>query len=568
MADIEKAFLERDFLQDEFLTSTTTTNRAFQFNVAVNADRSIANQFAGVINNYASRAFQFEQFVADQEKSLAFQFNQEVTTARSIALQGEQLVDAARAIAAQFEAFVDNVENSIGLQFDQITEGTTRNIAAQFEQLVNAARSRALQFEAIIEDKTQSVAHQFKLGNFLHAICENGGFLEGDFLSQEFLARCINVGVPIQFEAIVAGIEKSVASQFEVGVTATKSPAVQHEVIVNAARSLAVEFKQFVNASRSLAMQLEQVVETDRSLAAQFEVVVADVERSLATQFELLIIQAVALQFNVNLYNSDRLRVLCEFASRGVDPASNWTATNTAAGDYNVNNINTDIIEQVWRTQTGTTNATIVCDAGTPRFVDTLAILNHNLTASATVIFEGADDPSFSPVGVSLSLATLGDTNLYWISPTLPTQSFRYWRLVITDLTNSDNYLKIGIVLFGSAIIFNEECFSNPIKKRDVNFVDGFQTEAFTSIQNDRGLRREIGLDFENLNSNGGNYDNLLNLFRTYRTTPKCLWIPDPRYPSRYAIYGKLTEIPQETHQDMGEDADYVSFSVEIDEAK
>ena len=41
-----------------------------------------------------------------------------------------------------------------------------------------------------------------------------------------------------------------------------------------------------------------------------------------------------------------------------------------------------------------------------------------------------------------------------------------------------------------------------------------------------------------------------------------------PNYSSRFSVFGKLVELPSEEHTDNGNGADYVSFSIEVDEAK
>jgi hypothetical protein len=93
-------------------------------------------------------------------------------------------------------------------------------------------------------------------------------------------------------------------------------------------------------------------------------------------------------------------------------------------------------------------------------------------------------------------------------------------------------------------------------------------TEGFTNTQNDRGLKRYVGLDFQRLNINSGDYENLQEIFEFVRTNLKALWIPTPQYPERYATFGKMTEMPAETHDDLGEDNALADFSIDIDESR
>jgi len=63
------------------------------------------------------------------------------------------------------------------------------------------------------------------------------------------------------------------------------------------------------------------------------------------------------------------------------------------------------------------------------------------------------------------------------------------------------------------------------------------------------------------------------DMFRRERTVLKCLWIPTPdpdnqEYSARFAMFSKLAQIPVESHNHKGGDADYVTFSIELDESK
>jgi hypothetical protein len=244
----------------------------------------------------------------------------------------------------------------------------------------------------------------------------------------------------------------------------------------------------------------------------------------------------------------------------------NWTANNTALGDYSANNLNTDVVEQVYRSSNLAVNLTCDTQLSQGSFVDTVAILNHNITTSGSITLLGSNVPTFSSVGISIAIPIVS-SNIYWVSPQLPNESFRYWRFVINDVQNPQGYVQIGTIVFGSSVIFNEECFINPVVYGRVNFIDKIQTEGFTNISSDRGVKNYVELTYNNLSYGRGNYLSMVETFDYVRTTHKALWIPDPRYPNRYGIFGKLTELPQESHQDMGVDSDYVSFRIKIDES-
>jgi hypothetical protein len=244
-----------------------------------------------------------------------------------------------------------------------------------------------------------------------------------------------------------------------------------------------------------------------------------------------------------------------DFPSRGTS-GTNWTASSTMAGDFSPYNLNTDIVEEVWRSNNVLSGLSLVCDSEVPQgiFVDTLAFLNHNLTTSASVVWQGSNDAGFATVPFTETFSMTA-TNFYWVAPTLPLAGYRYHRFLISDPTNSAAYIQIGTIVFGSAIIFQGECFVDRVIRSTKHFSDKVATEGFTNVSNDRALKFATSLEFRSLKYNRGNYLNIRNVFDTARTSLKCLWIPTPQYPSRFAAFGKLQAIPDEQHNVKGDES-------------
>lgn len=311
----------------------------------------------------------------------------------------------------------------------------------------------------------------------------------------------------------------------------------------------------------------------------------------IKSQFEVSIVASIKVQFESVIYNVGNLRILCDFDSRGastigglnawgntIGEGENWVASSTATGDFSVFNLNTDIVEQVWRSATGVvTGVTLDCDTEVVqgRQVDTIALLNHNLTTAATIDVVASNSATFSPVGKTFTLTQHPD-NMYRIEEELP-EAFRYWRFIINDPGQAafDNYLELGNILFGGSEIFHEECFVQNVSFKIQDFTDTVFTEGFTNVSNARSQKRLLGLEFQSLQLiQRQNFAALRNVFRTQRTSLKCLWIPTPNasdqeITDRFAVFGKLTDIPMETHNAVDDETGiYVSLSVEIDEAK
>lgn len=290
----------------------------------------------------------------------------------------------------------------------------------------------------------------------------------------------------------------------------------------------------------------------------------------MGLQFTAVKEETRAIQFRSALYNTTNLRILVDFPSRGTT-GTNWTATSTQSSttnSFSINNVNTDIVEQYWRSATGVLSATISCDTELPQgvYLDTLAILNHNFSGSVTVVLEGSTDPSFATIPVSVELEYEA-TNMYYIAPTLPLNPYRYWRLNITDTGNPDGFLKVGTIVFGSAVIFTNESFVDRVRFGQRQFVDKVYTEGFTNVSNDRGKKKYLSLEFRNLAYARANFQSMREIFDYAGVSLKCLYIPVPQQASRFAVFGKLSEIPAEEHNYKAADADYVDFSIDVDES-
>lgn len=325
--------------------------------------------------------------------------------------------------------------------------------------------------------------------------------------------------------------------------------------------------RQIVNFKDATNAQVQRVINAFKHISSQVARTINFVQ-PYHMQTQLVFATKIHAQTTLVLYNTTNLRVLDKFPSRGTT-GTNWVASSTATGDYGVNNVNNDIVEFAWRSNTGDITAvSLTCDTQVPQgvFVDTVGILGHNLTLSATVVMQGTNDPTFSTIGEEVTLDTTLN-NMYYIAPTLPSAGFRYWRFLIDDPTNLATFLQIGTIVFGASIIFIGEDIVDQIKFSRKHFKDLIPTEGYTNVSNDRAMRRTLGLTFKDLDFEKANYESLNALFDFARTSLKCLWIPTPQYPTRFALFGKLTQLPEETHNDKGKDLNYIDLAVEIDES-
>jgi hypothetical protein len=325
-----------------------------------------------------------------------------------------------------------------------------------------------------------------------------------------------------------------------------------------------VQFRARNDVQRNVGVQWRQRIDRERIVGLQWLQRVT-VDRAKGFQFTAIKQTARGFQFRVVIYNTTNIRILSEFPSRGSD-GQTWTASTTAASSTNAfqaNNLNTDIVEQVWRSSGGG-NAELTCDTQVTQgiFLDTLAILNHDFGGNTTVQLQRSTN------GVTWSLEAnlvVEPENMYYIAPSLPLQAYRYWRIAISDGTKTS--FQVGTILFGSSIIFQGECFVDRVRFGKKQFADRVFTEGHTNVANDRGKKRYLGLEFRDLQFGRNNFQQLRDLFDSAGTLLKCLYIPTPSEVSRFAVFGKLTEIPEEEHNYKGADADYVSLKIDVDES-
>jgi hypothetical protein len=292
---------------------------------------------------------------------------------------------------------------------------------------------------------------------------------------------------------------------------------------------------------------------------------------SLGAQFTVVAVDEFGAQVIGRLYNTTNLRILFDYDTRG-DDGINWTSNSTepsSTDSFHINNVNTDVVDQIWRSADGVTvGITLDCDMGSfPAFIDTLAFLNHNMTTSAVVTITLSDNPGHAPLGETFGFFQDPSDSIY-IAGDLPTLGWKYLRINIDDPTNPYGFIWIGTIVGGSSLVLTDtECFTQTVRRTPVSYADGVQTEAFSFVQNFRGIRRKTQMNFRNMVYTGPNWGRLDGLFTTINTTLKALWIPTPQFPLRYMTYAKMTKIPEETHNVISEQSDFVNFVIDTDEA-
>jgi hypothetical protein len=565
-------YLERPYLADSYLSG-------FNDGVLTGA------QVRMVVDRQAATHMQVMLQVLDKLNALHVQLNQVVNADGHTLGQVTQQVDATNRTPTQVLMRVVDKYVQLRAQADMVLEAVGMPVKAQVQQVVDKLGTMEAQVLSIVM-KTTSVGTQVnmqtdgqRVAGMQQKISPLFQHLQPNYLQYAYLTTPY---LAAEMHAL-QGVQVAMNSTVNRETFAQVNQVILRDVIPHMQANMVV-FKEIPLASQVAMRILDRPVDTpmqvnqqiaDHLVRSKSQVLMQIVDHEKPLRMQVLMVKAADTQAQVTMviYNTTQLRMLRQFPSRGT-PAlggTNWVSDPPPpAGDFSPNNLNTDVIEQCWRTPDGVTAlASLICDTGLPQgaFVDTAAILGHNLTRSATVTLQGSAVSDFSTVGFSTVLNS-EELNTYYISPDLPTAGFRYWRFLIEDPTNPDGYLKIGTIIFGASEIFSTlESFTNPIVQGQKHFKDVVETEGFTNVSNDRALRRYLQLNFQALLRNNGNFRKLEETYMQARTGLKVLYIPTPTYPSRFAIFGKLTSMPETTHTSNGVNEEYIDLKLDIDES-
>jgi hypothetical protein len=593
---VEYGYLETPYLSEfPYLNPAREDALGLQFDVTSYVEKLTGIQIEQKIIAESLAGLQFNSFIT-QPRPLALQHEAVLRKQVTTGLQHEQIIEFDGPVGLQFLALTEDVERKLGLQYEQIIAETNvlgwqmlsattqeRTLATQWLQRFYFDKKFGVQFLAKLIEEPQ-VAVSFEglnptgkkvEGLEFRASNNQPHIIAGDYLNDEpylseyqYLAPVRHVPVAVQFDGFMTK-EPPLATEFEGVMTKEPKVGLQFEGYITKEPSLGVQFHGFLTKEPPLPTQFEGVITKEKKVGEQFEGYITK-NPPIGLQFTSVYEAAFAVQFKSALYNTSNLRVLMDFPSRGND-GLNWTATSTApsASDaFSVNNLNTDIVEQYWRTADGVLTATITCDTQLEQGVynDTVGILSHNLTGSASIRMQASNTEDFSLIEFDTPM-DVDPINMYYIAPTLPLLSFRYWRFIIQDPGSRDGFLKIGTLVFGSAMVFTNESFVDRVRFGKQQFVDKVYTEGFTNVSNDRGKKSFLELEFKSIRYGRFNWAQMDDIFRIAGITLKCLWIPVPQQPTRFTVFGKLNELPAEEHNYKGVDADYVDFNIRVDES-
>ena len=145
--------------------------------------------------------------------------------------------------------------------------------------------------------------------------------------------------------------------------------------------------------------------------------------------------------------------------------------------NYPITNISALPVSKPWRSAEGQIDDVKVrMDFAVAQTIDTLSLVNHNFSSTATITLRGGTSPD--PDGTDFNTTiTWAEFNAWKLLAS--TESWRYWTILLNDESNVFGFLQIGYLVFGDATVLA------------FNFEPQWELERMSAV---RVIENEIGV--------------------------------------------------------------------------
>lgn len=197
---------------------------------------------------------------------------------------------------------------------------------------------------------------------------------------------------------------------------------------------------------------------------------------------------------------------------------SGSVVASSANTNFPAANVVTTNYSNVWRsTAAGASAETLTVDLGSAQTVDAVGLGNVNFQSTATVTVAGnATDswggPTFGPETIVATGLDGVRRNLY--HPLSSSQSFRYWRISITDNGNPDGFLEVGRWFQGVKVTVTDSFDANITLNHRFGSVE-LRTEYDQAFVFSRDRNLDLNISWTNVRA--ATRTELLALFRTVK---------------------------------------------------
>jgi hypothetical protein len=359
----------------------------------------------------------------------------------------------------------------------------------------------------------------------------------------------------------------------------SKSLAVNIVHVPKGNKTIGFYIVNVARGSKSIPFQVNHTARGSKSLAFHINNVARGSKAVPFSQVQLARGNfALRMSYFIAIYNLDKFRILYEFASDGI-VLNNVITSSSTSTDKGPLNLKNDIIEKYWEGVSTSEWLQVDCGLGRAPGFDTIALIGHNLSNGAIVnVYGYGTSLDLAPVSwagvplyttMAMPLDRPNETNLIWLAPSIPLTGFRHWRVTISDPANALGKIRVGRFVAGRSFILAAENFEQDLSFDLSNYKDEMSLNGFTSIANNRALKKNLKLNFRNLEIvNKGNYKQFRKFSEYARDTLKSLVIPDPQDPYTYAVFAKLESMPKESHRAVSKTNRLANFELNWSEAK
>ena len=231
-------------------------------------------------------------------------------------------------------------------------------------------------------------------------------------------------------------------------------------------------------------------------------------------------------------------------------------ATLTASDEnpaFPVENSQDTRLSRLFKT-TGT-SVNIVIDLGENLTATSFFLAQHNLTSSATITLEANATDAWTSPSYTNSIAYSADI----IYELFATQTYRYWRLVISDATNPDTFIKFGGCFLGTYLSLTN--FSHVLTVNDID-----TTTENVSLSGQR--YRDVGYIYKTYDLNFPRItqtekENLIAFKASNRKKPVYIMLDETAVTEFTPVYGTIDDISYSRVFN-----NFYTISMKINEAK
>jgi hypothetical protein len=173
------------------------------------------------------------------------------------------------------------------------------------------------------------------------------------------------------------------------------------------------------------------------------------------------------------------------------NPATAATVTATSShASYPISNVKSLPTTTRWRS-TSAVVQDIEIDFGAAQSVDLIALVNHNFTLNASVEVRAGSSTAYAEFATSIPWREF--LAFKWVTSS---QSYRYWRIRITDTGNGDGYIAVGYLCLGQSSMptfnFHQSWTTSP-EFINLEPSSPYNVQSINEIHRKQNLQMEFG---------------------------------------------------------------------------